>query len=152
MKRKDKEITEMHDIEEILDQALIMRIAMVHGNEPYLVPVNFAYRDKTIYLHSASEGMKIDILRTNPQVCFEVTVDEELVRSEKPCGFGMRYRSVIGTGNAWFIEEPDTKRQALGMIAEKYAGSSEGIPESEMKGVAVIRIDIVSLNGKKSGY
>jgi len=65
MRRKDKEIKEIKDIEEILHKATVCRVAMVSNNSPYIVPLNFGYKDRCLYFHSAGEGKKLDILREN---------------------------------------------------------------------------------------
>jgi hypothetical protein len=63
MRRSDKKIKHKRIIEWILKEAQVCRIAVCNDNKPYIVPMNFAYNDNCLYLHSACEGMKIDILR-----------------------------------------------------------------------------------------
>lgn len=111
MRRKDKQITDIKIIEEILAKADVCRIAMCDGGVPYLVPVNFGYRDRALYIHSAHEGRKMDILKKNDHVCFEVETDVEILEGDAACDWGTRYRSVIGSGRARFIEESTEKRR-----------------------------------------
>ncbi len=72
LRRRDKAINDRGLMEKILDTALVCRIAMCTDNIPYIVTMNFAYKDNCLYLHSAKSGRKIDILRKNPRVCFEI--------------------------------------------------------------------------------
>lgn len=81
MRRSEKEVNDIHEIESILKQTSICRIGLCVDNIPYVVPMNYGYRDNCLYLHSAKEGRKIDIIRENPNVCFEVDTDIELVIS-----------------------------------------------------------------------
>lgn len=58
MRRADKEIKSKNEIEKVLREAEVLRISFSEDNRPYLVPMNFAYRDSCIYLHSAPEGRR----------------------------------------------------------------------------------------------
>ena len=69
MRRKDKEITDIKEIESILQGAQVCRLGMADNNMPYVIPVCFGYKEHTVYIHSASEGRKIDTLKKNPNVC-----------------------------------------------------------------------------------
>lgn len=152
MNRKDKEITDRETIESILREAPVIRIGMANGGMPYVVPMNFAFRDGSIYLHSARYGLKMDMIRRNPQVCFEVEIDLGTIPGDTACRWGFRYRSVIGFGRAVFLQDPEEKRAGLDYIVEKYSGMSAGeYSEDALRGVMVIRIDIESITGKQAG-
>ena len=62
MRRKDKEIKDKKEIESIIKRAKVCRIALSDNNMPYIIPVNYGYKNNCIYIHSASEGKKIDII------------------------------------------------------------------------------------------
>lgn len=113
--------------------------------------MSFGYKDNTLYLHSALEGRKIDILRTNPHVCFEFDILTNVLSSDQPCKWGMAYQSVIGFGTASFIDEPMEKKNALNIIMDKYAGTSFEFPESAISKTAVFKIAISHMTGKRSG-
>ena len=123
MRRAEKEIKENQEIAEIMEKAIVCRISLVDGDCPYIVPVNFAVHEHHLYFHSAMEGKKIAILRKNNKVCFEIDIDTEIIKSSEPCSWGMKYLSVIGFGQAFFIEEPNEKKKALDLLMEKYAGT-----------------------------
>lgn len=152
MRRKDKEIKDKSAIEEILRQAAVCRIAMCDGQTPYVVPMCFGYAGDRLYLHCAPEGKKIDILRQNPRVCFEVDVDQELIRGTQPCKWSLKYRSVIGFGNAVLVEDLKEKQRALDVLMEHFGGEAYSYPEDVLGRVTIIRIDIESLTGKQAGY
>jgi nitroimidazol reductase NimA-like FMN-containing flavoprotein (pyridoxamine 5'-phosphate oxidase superfamily) len=153
MRRKDKEITDLGMIEEIINRAEVCRIAVCDGDMPYSVPMNFGYRDGRVYLHSAREGRKVDILRRNNRVCFEVDIDHALVTADHSCGFDMKYRSVIAFGKAYLLEDEEEKRQGLDIIMEHY-GEETGhhYKEKNLSLALVIRIDIDEMTCKVNGY
>ena len=133
-------------------RAMVCRIAMCDGQTPYMVSMCFGYAGDCLYLHCASEGKKIDILKRNPRVCFEVDVDQEPVRGAQPCEWSLRYRSVIGFGNAVFVEESEEKKRALDLLMEQFGGEASSYPENALGRVTILRIDIESLTGKQAGY
>jgi nitroimidazol reductase NimA-like FMN-containing flavoprotein (pyridoxamine 5'-phosphate oxidase superfamily) len=153
MRRKDREILDRDRIEEIIERASVCRIALTDGETPYIVPLNFGYRDSTLYFHSAPEGRKIDMIREHGRVCFELDADRELVESGKPCGWSMKYRSVIGFGEARIVDDPAEKRDALRCIIDHYSpGNPYEFTEEDSENVAIIEVAIESMSGKESGY
>ncbi|HOW56955.1 MAG TPA: pyridoxamine 5'-phosphate oxidase family protein [Smithellaceae bacterium] len=151
MRRPEKEINDLREILTILEQACVCRIAFCDNNKPYIVPVNFAVRKNNLYFHCAKAGRKIDILKKNAQICFEVDSGTEIVTGESPCAWGMKYRSVIGFGRASFITDSAGKKAALDIIMEKYAGAGNfSYKEEALSKVLVISVAIESMTGKKS--
>ena len=150
MNRKDREIKDIQKIEEILNRANVMRMAVCENNLPYIIPLNFGYKDKCIYIHSSKKGMKIDILKKNNNVSFEVDGDHELVLSDKACGFSMKYTSVVGFGKAYFISDLNEKKQALDTIMSHYSKGYFDYSSEKIEKICIIRIDIESMTGKKS--
>ncbi|OGP87681.1 MAG: pyridoxamine 5'-phosphate oxidase [Deltaproteobacteria bacterium RBG_19FT_COMBO_43_11] len=151
MRRKDKEIVNYREIEEIMRQAMICRISLVDGEYPYIVPVNFVVNDKNLYFHSSAEGKKIEILRKNKNVCFEMDIQSEIVKGKSPCAWGMKYLSVVGFGRAFFIDNSDEKKRVLNMLVEKYAGEGDYIYQEEiLQKVIVIGVIMEKITGKKS--
>ncbi len=150
MRRKDLEMASQTEIEAIIAEAMICRLAMCDGNQPYIVPLNFAYRDDTLYFHCAIQGKKLDILANNNRVCFEMDVGLELKRGDSACASGMKYGSVIGFGTATVIDDPSEKAAALDILVEHYSVSPEEYPEALLNVMKVIKVDIESMTGKKS--
>jgi len=147
--RKDREIISKYEIESIINKAFVCRLGMVDENGPYVVPLSFGYKEGSLYFHSAKEGRKLDILKKNKRVCFEIDTDHEIVESEKACKWGMKYKSVIGFGNALFIEDMESKKTALGIIMHHYSGRSFEFEEKEVKRVVIFKVEIESMTGKK---
>jgi len=150
MRRKDKEIQSDSDIRAIIRDARVCRLAMSENNRPYVVPLCFGCRNDSLYLHCAGEGRKLDILRSNPCVCFEFDTDVDIRPSENACNWSMKYRSVIGFGKAVFVKSPEEKQTALDIICRQYAPSrSFEFPEKSVNRTTIIRVDIESITGKQ---
>jgi nitroimidazol reductase NimA-like FMN-containing flavoprotein (pyridoxamine 5'-phosphate oxidase superfamily) len=152
MRRKDKEITDTEVIDDIICRSTCCRLALSETNQPYIVPVCFGYRNRTLYVHSAREGKKIDILRKNKNVCVEFDVDHELVKADRACTWGMKYRSVICYGTALFVDDDRKKREALDVIMAHYSSGSFEYNDKKLADSIVIKIEIESMTGKQSGY
>jgi nitroimidazol reductase NimA-like FMN-containing flavoprotein (pyridoxamine 5'-phosphate oxidase superfamily) len=153
MRRKEKEVTAREEIEEIILRCDICRLGMCADGEPYVVPLCFGYEKGVLYFHPAAEGKKLEVLRKNPRVCFELDTDRELVVAKAACGYGMKYRSVIGYGTASFVAEPAQKRAALDVMMRHYGAQGPfTYAEETLARVAVVKVEVESMTGKKSGY
>lgn len=151
MRRKDKEITDFGEMEEILRQARVCRLALGSEDGPYIVPLNFGYAERRLYFHSAPEGKKIDLIRKDNRVCFEVETGIDLSPGEIPCKWSMEYRSVIGYGRAVFLDKAEQKLEALRIIFSHYSNDAFEVPPSACEKLAVIVIQIESMTAKASG-
>ena len=152
MRRADREIANRKEVEDILRRSPVCRLALIDGGRPYLVPLCFGYEAGMLYFHSAPVGKKIDLLKRNRNVCFEFDADTIVVPADTPCGWTMRYQSVIGYGIADFVEDPDEKRAALDIIMRQYAEGTHKYSDETLRKTAVIKVEIQGLSGKKSGY
>ena len=151
MRLKENEIKEKNKIQQILKEATICRLALVDDSKAYIVPMNFGICENMIYLHSAPKGRKIDIIKKNNYVCFEVETDTKLVKGEKPCDFTMSYKSVIGYGKAYIVENKEDKIKGLDHIMRKYSEEKKfEYNAGVLDKMVIIRIEIESLTGKKS--
>ncbi len=152
MRRKDKEIFEESAIKSIIERANVCRLGMVDGNKPYVVPLCFGYCDNVLYFHGSSKGKRIDIIRKNPNVCFEFDIIAEPIESENACDWSMKYQSVIGFGKAGLVESLDEKRKAMGAIMAQYSKQKFQFPEKMLNATSVIKVEIESMTGKQSGF
>jgi nitroimidazol reductase NimA-like FMN-containing flavoprotein (pyridoxamine 5'-phosphate oxidase superfamily) len=150
MRRADKEITSKAAIEGIISRSLVCRLALADENQPYIVPLCFGYKDNSLYFHSAEQGKKIDIIKKNNRVCFEFDVDSEVIKADKACEWGMQYKSVVGFGQASFLEDSESKRRALDIIMKQYSGESSAYPEAKLKHTVIIKVDIQHMTGKQA--
>lgn len=151
MRRKDREITDCTEMEAIIKATNLLHMALVDGDMPFLVPVFYAFDGTSLYFHSAQSGSKIEILKRNSNVCFEISIDNGFIESYEPCDFEAKHRTVIGTGKAFFVEDEADKIKALDLIVAHFTDRKFEYPKTNLDRTAVIRIEITSLKGKKHG-
>ncbi len=154
VRRDDKEVKDPEGLQSILQKCMVCHLALVDEGKPYMVSMNYGFKDNCIYLHSALEGRKIDVIRQNPEVCFQVYNGNRLTTGPDACGdWTMKYRSVTGFGKATLIEDDQKKQEPMQIIMNQYTtrGPFEFTPERVAE-TMVIRIDIEEMTGKISGY
>jgi len=154
MRRKDKQITDSDIIEKILFSSHICRIAIFDEQYPYIVPMNYGYKNGIIYFHSASKGKKLDLLRKNNKVGFEIEAPHEIIKAINPensCDWTTRYRSIIGTGEIHVIEDLEQKKTAFDIIMHQHGSSLNSYKDKLLEIVVVLALHIQELSGKQSG-
>ncbi len=152
MRKKEKEITDLKEIKEIIHANKICRIALSDDNVPYILPMNYGYKENKIFLHTERKGKKIDIIKKNNKVCFEITDFAEIKQAERACDFSTNYRSVIGFGNIKIVNEHGKKKEALRIIMKQHTNRNNWQFEDEIVAkTMILEIEIESVTGKKSG-
>lgn len=154
MRRSDREVTELSDIVSIFEKCDVCRIALSDGEVPYIVPLNFGMTvsDKkiTLFFHSATEGKKLELIRKNPRVCFELDCDHKLYSDEKKGYCTMEYKSVIGYGSIRFIENEDEKLRALQAIIDKYHLNGFEFGRAAVPHTTVYALDVDTVTAKSN--
>jgi len=151
MRRHDKEISSRQEIDAIIRSALVCRIALADGDEPYVVPVSFGYDCDAIYIHTATSGRKIDFIEANSRVCFELEDNVSLQADDgDACKWTFAFESVIGYGTITELETAVEKARGLNQIMLHYSGREWDIDETATATTRVWRIDIESVTGKRS--
>ncbi|PLW99400.1 MAG: pyridoxamine 5'-phosphate oxidase family protein [Marinilabiliales bacterium] len=152
MRRFDKLITDSQIIEKILNESSICRIGFSVDGEAHIIPVNFGYRDNKLFIHSATDGRKIDFIMQNNRVCFEMELDHEIITGKAACDWTTKYRSIIGYGYISIIDDSSQKKAGLDIIMSKYGGpNTNTYSEKILKKMVLLVIEIDTLSGKQSG-
>jgi uncharacterized protein len=99
------------EIDQFLTCARVGRVGLALREGPYIVPVGYGYAEGKIFFHTCREGLKIEAIRTDPKVCFEV--DEYL--SDVSLA-----KSVIIFGRAELIQDNAKKIPYLEKLIDKY--------------------------------
>ena len=154
MRRNDREVTDINEIEQILLKCKTCHVAMIDEGVAYVVPLSYGYRLTggnllELYFHSALEGRKIRALRRGGAVCFEISYEGEPVHAEKPCNSGYYYASLIGFGEVVFIEGNDEKHDALSVLVKHQTGIDAVFTSEQTKSVCVFKIVSNDYTGKK---
>lgn len=84
-----------NEIEAFLQGQLIGRIGCHSGKKTYIVPISYAYDGSFIYCHT-QEGMKLTMMRENPEVCFEVDKLSNMSRWESVIIWGV-FEEILNT-------------------------------------------------------
>ena len=121
MRRKDREIFGRENIEPILQECKVCRLAMLADGKPYVIPMDFGYTwdesGLTLYFHSGLKGKKIDALKANPYVCFEMDTQHGLVeKGDMACRYSYSFSSIVGEGTVTFAQDNDQKRAGFDRI------------------------------------
>ncbi|AEE15505.1 pyridoxamine 5'-phosphate oxidase family protein [Treponema brennaborense] len=153
MRRTDRAVTDIREIEEIISTCKTCHVAMIDGTVPYVVPLNFGYelneRQLTLYVHCAAEGRKIDVWRANPLVCFDAVNEGEPLFPETPCNSGYYFSSVIGTGRIEAVENAAEKCRALALLMKHQCGKDIAFTAAQAAAVAVYRIISADYTAKR---
>jgi len=128
------------------------RLATCENEQPYITPVNFVYDDYSIFIHTGFKGRKLDNIKCNPNVCFEVSEPGKIIPAEKACKFSFNYVSVLVFGKAFTVDNAEEKLAAINLLMVKYASdatSFEDLTSRDVSGVNVVQIKISEITGKK---
>lgn len=152
MRRQDREITDREALLAILDSCKVCRIAMRDEEGLYIVPMNFGYvyeeGSLCLYFHCAGEGRKIDALAAHPQVAFEMDGGHALVEGDVACAYAYRFHSIVGSGEAAFVEEAAEKKKALALLMRHQTGRDFVFDDRMAAGVTVFCIRATAFTGK----
>jgi len=152
------EIKSKEKIIEFLSSQQTGRISSIDENGfPQIIPMNFVFINDAVYIHSHIRGEKLDNIRRNQKVGFEVDKSLEFLPSyfSDPTDASLAdtlYISVVIKGNASIVSDKEEKTNALNGLMKKYQpeGGYEPIkPDMDvLKEVEVIKIIPESLRGK----
>lgn len=126
MRRAERMVENEQQILEVLEECKVCRIGLNDNGRIYIVPLNFGYCYEqgklTLYFHGASEGRKLDVIRGNSSVGFEMDGRHDLVEGKLACQYSYYFSSIIGNGSANIVEEQEEKSKALGLIMHHMTG------------------------------
>lgn len=143
--------THRDQVESLLKEAVVVRLALCDGDLPYIVPVNFGFDRDKLYFHSGNKGSKVAIIEKNPRIAFELDADVAVVRKEEACKWSMKYRSIVGTGTAKLIKDEAAKKKGLDILMVHHApGETFSYSDGMMSAVNVYEIEVESLRYRES--
>ena len=152
MTKRERQITDEQQIRCILDTAKILHLGLAVDNEPYVVPMNYGYTMEgeklVVYLHSAVRGKKLDMIKVNPKVFFEIDCDVVPFDGVIPCQYGVTYSSIMGRGIAQIVEDVEEKKKAMSILMKTQTGKDFSFDDRLVSMVAVIRIEVSEYTAK----
>lgn len=147
-------VEDFNQIEDIIKSCKICFVGMTDGNGyPYVIPMNFGYKEGVIYLHSAQEGSSVSMLEVNPNVCITFCSNTKLVwqNEEVACSYRMRCESAICHGKVVFEEDFDEKVKALNIIMSQYSSREFNYSDPSVNNVKIWKVAIDKHSAKKFG-
>ena len=148
-------ILDKKELVDVIQRSQFCHLSLVdEQGKPYVIPMNFGFRDDVIYLHGAQHGRKIDILKNNPSVCINFTTDHLLryQNEEVACSWSMKYRSVLCYGDAEFITEPEEKIAAFHIVMAQYTDRDFTFNPPAIREVCVWKVRVLRMDGRAYGY
>lgn len=152
MTRRERQVTDIDEIIKILDKSKVLHLGLVDGDEPYVVPMNYGYimedGKPVIYLHGARQGRKLDLIRANPKVFYEMCCDIVPFEGEVACKYGITYASVMGRGVAEIVEDVEEKKLALSVLMKTQTGKDFTFEDKLTTVVSIIKITTLEYTAK----
>jgi nitroimidazol reductase NimA-like FMN-containing flavoprotein (pyridoxamine 5'-phosphate oxidase superfamily) len=153
MRRKDREVSSIEEIVEIIKKCDVCRIAIFDDEYPYIVPLNFGFTyDGNViefYFHGANAGKKLSLIQNNPKVGFELDCSHNLITGEQACDYTMEFESVCGDGIIELLPE-DQKIKAFTVLMQQYAKETTfDYNENYLKMVTVFKLKVHHITGKR---
>lgn len=153
MTKREREVTNQNEIIKILDKCKIVHIGLVDEGQPYIVPMNYGYTMEngklTLYLHGATQGYKLDVIRANPKACFEMECDIVPFEGEVACQYGVCYSSIMGRGIAEIVEDVEEKKRALSILMKTQTGKDFTFDDRMVSIVSVIKVYVSDYTAKR---
>ena len=152
MTKRERQITDEKQITAILDKGKVLHLGLCVNDEPYVVPMNYGYTMEdgrlVLYLHSAVRGKKLDMIRANSRVFFELDCDVTPFEGKVACQYGLTYSSIMGRGTARIVEDVEEKKKGMSVLMKTQTGKDFTFEDRLVSIVAVIRIDVEEYTAK----
>jgi len=156
MRRKDREIADINEKMAIIAKCKVCRLGLSENNFPYVIPMNYGHIFEngklTLFFHGAKEGKKIEIIKNNNNVCFEIDCDGKLIERDKPSNYSYEYKSIIGFGKIYFLETKDAKTKGLNSLMKHQTEKNINydFTDDELNNVCVYKMIVEEFTGKQN--
>ena len=151
---KTKLLTDRAEMEAVIAKCPYCLVGLTDDRgEPYVVPMNFAYADGVVYLHSGPGGSKVRFATERPRVCLTFCEGHDLVwmHAQMACSYSMKARSVMCRGSIAFVEDLAEKRRALDLMMKHYTDTPCGYSDPGVRLVLIWQVKVEEMSGKSFG-
>lgn len=145
MRRTDREITDPEEIMGALGRFKSCTLGINSDGRIRLVPMCFGYSGNCLYFHSSPEGEKMDMLKRNPSVVFEMSRILAVVGTDD-----IYYESVLGEGEVEFLKAVEEKRLGMAVLLMSFSGSRQEVSDISLEGTCVFRVRITGMTMKRN--
>jgi nitroimidazol reductase NimA-like FMN-containing flavoprotein (pyridoxamine 5'-phosphate oxidase superfamily) len=139
----------MAEMESILRREIWGCLGLCKDGQPYVVPLNYAYVDGKILFHCAPEGLKLDCIRANPQVCFVVARQEGTVADHGGTKCHIDCDSVICTGTARIVEDLEERAAVLNAFNRAFKPGAADLPMDRVRTCGAVEITVTKMTGRR---
>ena len=153
MTRRELEVTDIQEIQSILDKCKILHLGLVDDGMPYIVPMNYGYimeqKELTLIMHCAVKGYKLDVIAQNPICCFEMECDVQPFEGKKACQYGTAYASLMGRGRIEIVEDVEEKIQLMTIFMKSQTGRDFEFNDKLLSIVTMLKINVTEYTAKQ---
>ncbi|PLX38894.1 MAG: hypothetical protein C0608_11460 [Deltaproteobacteria bacterium] len=139
-------------VEDIFQASRVLYLAMIDGEYPYVVALNYGYEDGFIYLHTGAKRSKVTLLKKNTNVAFFLEGEREDVDGEQACSYTVKFKTVAGRGTCEVIESLEDKVFGYDIIARQHSAPKGNYKEEALDKSVILKIKIVEATGKIKGF
>lgn len=137
------------EMEQILREEVLGYLGVAGEEQPYVVPLNYAYAAGKILFHCALTGQKLDAIRRNPRVCFTVGRQTGEVRDHAGAPCHVDSDSVICYGRARLLDDPAERAAALNAFNRRYRPEAPDVPQERIEKCMAVEITIAEMTGRR---
>jgi len=153
MRRKDREVTDLKTIAEIIDSCDIIRLGFADGDFPYIVPLNFGYKitgdQVEFYVHGAKAGRKYELIQKNGKCSFEMDNPLKFEYMYDKKDVTMRFKSVMGTAKIELLEGEEKQKAIDDVIMARYEGTRNfEYNKNVVPATAIAKLTVIDIVGK----
>lgn len=147
-------IEDRETMEQVIQSCSICSVGVVDKDGlPYVVPMNFGYKDGIIYLHSGNDGGVVETLLENPNICITFCTDMELAyhHKEVACSYRLKAMSVICRGKVVFLEDTEQKIEGMNTLMKQYVSHDFKYSDPAIRNVRIWKIEVYKMTCKRFG-
>ena len=157
MRRAKREVTDPAALRAIIDRCQVVRIAAHDDEGLFIMPLNFGYEWDlsqpeslpTFWLHSATEGRKVDAWRACPDVALEMDIENGVITGDYSCAYSFAFESVMAWGRIVQVHDDAEKRHGLNLLMEHMApGAPVEFSDTAVERIALWRVDVERVSAK----
>ena len=153
MRRKDREITDIAEIIDVMNKCNVCRLGLNDNGYPYILPLNFGLEvngdNITLYFHSALEGHKVELIQADNRASFEMDCDHELEYFEEKGYCTFVYESVMGKGHIRILDESEKLSALSKLMAHYHDGKEMPFDPAAVPRTLVYALDVEQITGKR---
>ncbi|MFV0554112.1 MAG: pyridoxamine 5'-phosphate oxidase family protein [Mangrovibacterium sp.] len=146
-------IKNTHELHEVLSACRTCFVALIDGDRPYVVPMNFGFDGEYIILHSGKEGRKWNAMQANPKVCISWMLGDDIVQQnqEVACSYRVKSKTLMLEGKLEIVEDYEEKLACLAAFMTQYSDRTFHFNRPAVENVGIMRVKADELVGKEFG-